>query len=74
MKFPFIRYTKVWLSIASATVVICLAMILGWGLKPGIDFTGGSLMEVSFSKDRPSVEAVQAIFEKLGQKDTIIQK
>ncbi len=74
MKFPFIRYTKVWLTIASATVVICLAMVIGWGLKPGIDFTGGSLMELTFSKNRPDVAPMQKIFEDLGEKDTIIQK
>ncbi len=74
MKFPFIRYTKVWLTIASATVVICLAMVIGWGLKPGIDFTGGSLMELTFSKNRPDVAPMQKVFEDLGQKDAIIQK
>jgi preprotein translocase subunit SecF len=29
---------------------VCLAT---WGLKPGIDFTGGSLIEVAYTSDRP---------------------
>ncbi len=74
MKIPFIRYSKVWLSIAALTMVASLAAIIVWGLKPGIDFTGGSLLEVSFSKNRPEVTAVEQVFDKLGLKERIIQK
>ncbi|MFA5050656.1 MAG: protein translocase subunit SecF [Patescibacteria group bacterium] len=39
------------------SIILCgcslLALIL-WGLKPGIDFTGGSLMEVEYSANRPA--------------------
>jgi preprotein translocase subunit SecF len=31
---------------------------LMWGLKPGIDFTGGSMLELEFSASRPAVESV----------------
>lgn len=27
--------------------------LLGWGLKPGIDFTGGSLLEIDYPGERP---------------------
>src|SRR5690349_14668179 len=37
-----------------------LAAFLMWGLKPGIDFTGGSMLEVDFSKSRPTTEALAA--------------
>ncbi len=36
-----------------------------WGLKFGIDFTGGSLLEVKFSETRPGVEDIQRVLEPL---------
>lgn len=43
---------------------LSLASWLTWGLKPGIDFTGGSLLEATFSGSRPEasvlVEAAKA--------------
>lgn len=35
--------------------IVALAM---WGLKPGIDFTGGSLLEVEFAQVRPENSAI----------------
>jgi preprotein translocase subunit SecF len=37
---------------------LSLAAWLMWGLKPGIDFTGGSLMEVGVTGTRPPIEEV----------------
>lgn len=59
-------------------------MILHWTstgegpLPLGIDFTGGSLLEVQFSNPRPTVEEVRAIYQKFSTEeqpigDTIIQ-
>lgn len=31
-----------------------------WGLKPSIDFTGGSLLEIEFKDKRPLVETIQS--------------
>ncbi len=39
-------------------MALSLAAWLSWGLKPGIDFTGGSLLEVEFSQNRPEPAAV----------------
>ena len=35
-----------------------LLAVIFWGLKPGLDFTGGSLLEVSFSSGRPETAAL----------------
>ena len=50
--------------------IVCLVM---WGLKPGIDFTGGSAMEVDFPKGRPALEEVRAVFESKDIKDAEIK-
>lgn len=48
--------------------ILSLALVLGsvvawwaWGLKLNIDFTGGTLMEVSFTKETPSADVVRGI-------------
>lgn len=74
MNIPFIKYTKVWLTIGSLTMLVCLVALGVWKLKPGIDFTGGSLIEVTFSQTRPTTEAIQQTFRDFGLKDFVVQK
>ena len=61
---PFIKYSTLWVVISGLMVVVCAAGLFMWGLKPGLDFTGGSLLEVSFSQNRPTVEQVKTTLEK----------
>jgi len=44
-----------------------------FGLKPGIDFTGGSLLEVEFAVDRPNNQAVSEALSPLGLNNLVIQ-
>jgi preprotein translocase subunit SecF len=44
-------------------VVLSLIAIFTWGLKPGIDLKGGSILEVAYPDGRPEVALLQ---EKLG--------
>lgn len=73
MKIPFIKLSKVWFAISIITVIICLGAVAKWGLKLGIDFTGGSLLELSFSKNRPTVEQVQNTLIGSGLKQYVVQ-
>lgn len=43
-----ITYKKLFLAIAAAIVVLCAVTVMLFGLRPGMDFTGGSLMEVRY--------------------------
>ncbi len=73
MTIPFIKHTKIWLTIASLTVLVCVALVAGYGLKPGIDFTGGSLLEISFNPTRPAVEVVEQKLEAMNLKGSVVQ-
>ncbi len=73
MNIPFIKYSKVWLVISSLITLVCITFVIMWGLKPGIDFTGGSLLELSFT-NRPESTEIQTVFEGLGIKNISIQK
>lgn len=56
-----IKNKKVFLIIAAAIVFVCIAIIAAFGLKPGIDFTGGSLMEVRYSTLPEKVVVEEAV-------------
>ncbi len=59
MYYQLINKSKVWLSISGLLVVVSLVMLFTWGLKFGIDFTGGSLLETRFLGNRPAVTEVE---------------
>ncbi|PIR92597.1 protein translocase subunit SecF [Candidatus Falkowbacteria bacterium CG10_big_fil_rev_8_21_14_0_10_44_15] len=55
---------KLWLSIAGAVTLVSAVFWLAFGLKPGIDFTGGSLMEVAYApSERPSAPEIKSAVE-----------
>jgi len=74
LNIPFIKYSKVWVTISGLTVLTCLILLITVGLKLGIDFTGGSLLEVSFAKNVPASGDVQKTFDSLGLNNAVIQK
>lgn len=47
-----IKNRKIWLSFSGVLVALSIVAILTWGLKFGIDFTGGSLLELQFKGEK----------------------
>src|SRR3989338_1601100 len=67
-QYNIISYRKLWYFISGTLLIISLAAVALWGLKLGIDFTGGSLVEVEFREDRPAIKDIElAIDEKVGK-------
>jgi preprotein translocase subunit SecF len=62
---PFITHRKIFLGIAVAVVLGSMAIIGTLGLNLGIDFTGGSLTEVSYA-ERPAKEALTTELDQMG--------
>ncbi len=52
------HYRRTYYLFSGLVTGLALAAWLLWGLKPGIDFTGGSLLEIEFSQNRPAIEQV----------------
>lgn len=59
MKLHIIQNRKYFYILSGALTLISILSLIAWGLKPGIDFTGGSLLELSFKNERPAVEEIQ---------------
>jgi len=71
--FKIIQKRNVWLGISAALFVVFVVALFVWGLKYGIDFTGGSLLEVKFMDARPSVSQVETGLADLKLSSLIIQ-
>lgn len=59
-----VHYKNIFLGIGVALLVAALLSIMVFGLKPSIDFSGGTLLEVSYEA-RPSQEQVRGKVENL---------
>lgn len=53
---------------------ISIAALSVWGLRLGIDFTGGTLMEVQFSKELPPSQEICAFLHEECQENFVVQK
>lgn len=56
-------------------ILVCLSVIalFIWGLKLGIDFTGGSLLEVEYTDIRPDHDVMVQSLAKIGITNTVVQ-
>lgn len=70
---PIIKWKKIWFSFSAILVCLSLAMVATWGLKPGLDFTGGSLLEYEYKNERPSIDEIKQKIEQTGIKNPLIQ-
>jgi len=63
--YKIIHRSKSWVLISTILVVLSLVLTSIWGLKVGIDFTGGSMMEIAFNGEKPSSMEVSDSLEDL---------
>jgi preprotein translocase subunit SecF len=56
--YNIIGKRKIWFGFSGLLSIVAIVFLALWGLKLGIDFTGGSILEVSYSQARPSMEQV----------------
>ena len=57
--YKIIQNRKIWLSISGLLAGASIVLLLAFGLNFGIDFTGGSLLEVRFLGDKPTTEEIK---------------
>jgi preprotein translocase subunit SecF len=71
--FNFVRYRKIYYIFSGTLVLACLMSLLIFGLNPGIDFSGGTILEVKFLGTRPSVPQLRESLNGLDLGEIYIQ-
>lgn len=67
-----IKHKNLFFLFSGLVVALAVFSIFFFGLKMSIEFTGGSLMEVSYQGERPSPHDIAAVAEKLfGEKSAV---
>ena len=66
MNFNFLKFKKIYFFFSGILILGSLVCLIIFGLKPGIDFTGGSILEVEYKQERPSNKTIE---EKLADID-----
>ena len=72
--FSVTKTKKYWFTISGALVLTSIIMLFSWGLNFGIDFTGGSLTEISYEASPSSEESIRQIFTDNGFSNIVLQK
>lgn len=69
----FVKRRRIWYTISSTAVVLCITAIILFNLKYGLDFTGGSLLELSYSGAHPDLATVNTILSEQGLPESRVQ-
>lgn len=68
-----IAYKKVFFFVTGVTVALSIAAIAAFGLNFGVDFTGGTLVEVRYEAERPAQNVVAASLRNAGIEDASVR-
>jgi preprotein translocase subunit SecF len=68
-----IKHRYLYFLISLLVIIPGVIALFIWGLPLGIDFTGGSLLEVRFEGTRPSSSLVQETYAEFGVDEALIQ-
>ena len=72
MAINFLKYKKIYYLFSTALIVSSLAFLFIFGLRFGIDFLGGSILEVNFEK-RPENQIIEAKLKDLNLGEVVLQ-
>lgn len=73
MTLPIIEKRNIAFGVSGILFAASVAVLFIYGLKPGIDFTGGSLIEVTFTQTRPDITEVQEALAPLEYGNALVQ-
>jgi preprotein translocase subunit SecF len=73
LKFNVIKYRKFWLSLSALLVISSIVILSTFGLKFGLDFAGGNLLEISYQEKQPSVAQINEALTDLPIGSLVVQ-
>ncbi len=68
-----IKYKKIFISISATLILLSISSLFIFGLKVGIDFKGGALMEVVYQNNRPAQADLSQALQALDLGSVLIQ-
>lgn len=71
--YNIISKTKYAYAFSITLTVLSVAALFSWGLKLGIDFTGGTMMEIKFDESVPAKEKLEEILKDFNLKSLSFQ-
>ena len=74
MTINFLKYKNFFLVFSSLVIITCAVLMVIWPLKPSIEFTGGSVLEIKYQDNRPANQEVQDKIKDLNLGDVAIQQ
>ena len=69
----FLKYKKIYFIFSGILIVASLFSLIVFGLKPGIDFTGGSILEVEYKTERPANQKIREVLANFDLGEITIQ-
>lgn len=69
----FTKYRKIYFGFSGALIIASIIALIVFGLRPGIDFTGGSILEIEYAEERISNEEISGMLSELGLTSVSIQ-
>ena len=63
MVMEIVKHRKIYFIFSGLLILASLVVLFGYGLKPGIDFTGGTIMELEYLDERPTNEEISSSLE-----------
>lgn len=73
MYFNFTKYRQIYYIFSGLLIIGSLASVIIFGLKFGIDFTGGSILELEFKEERVSNREIEERLSQFNLGEVIIQ-
>lgn len=71
--YNILKTRKIWYTISAVLVITSIVFWIIWGLNLGIDFTGGTLLQVKFNEQRPTAQEMQDKLSELEMGDIQVQ-
>lgn len=71
--FNILGTRKIWYTVSGCLIVASIAAMIVYGFKLGIDFTGGSLLQIHYTSSRPDTAVIVSQLQSLNIGEVIVQ-
>ena len=73
MQINFLKHKKIYFILSGILILGSLISLFTLGLNPGIDFTGGSILEIDYKAERPANQEIKELLAELDLGEIYVQ-